>query len=314
MAHGRARRRQADDPRPTMFSFCVDGCVNCEPVRKRPRRSAGPPVRFAVECVVDNGQPRAAEPLFLLERLAHIRCFTLTLCGPEGARLLGVSVRVTGSVAEVLCELAPVDGVHASVSEQRFCLRLDVCEPLDAAAATTMSLADGYAYIRLPLLADTAGVLDRDPTLGGAQDLGTRSAGSGADLQDRRIGRDLREEAGLLGRAAGLLRQERKALRGAMLCCEGCGDELLLLPQEDPWTLPHPDATSWVDFVQCCQDLSFDWACVFPPEKAQSAFGHTVAAAATPPGGACLIGECALLLGGAPPPTTAARGEERAAC
>ena len=303
-----------------MFSFCVDGCADCEPRRKRSRRAAGPPVHFAVECVDDGAAatPRAAEPLFLLERLAHIRCFTLTLCGPEGARLLGVSVRVTGSVAEVLCELAPVEGVHATVPEQRFCLRLDVCEPLDAAAATTMSLADGYAYIRLPLLADTAGAIDRDPALGGAQDLATRSAGSGADLQDRRIGRDLREEAGLLGRAAGLLRQERKALRGAMLCCEGCGDELLLLPQEDPLTLPHPDATSWVDFVQCCQDLSFDWACVFPPDKAESAFGTEAAAAmasaATPPGGACLVAENVLLLTGVPPPTTAVRGEERAAC
>ena len=100
-----------------MFSFCFnDGCVNCEPRIKRSRRSAGPPVRFAVECAeVRSAQPRAAEPLFLLERLAHIRCFTLTLCGPEGARLQGASVRVTGSVAEVLCELAPVDGVHASV-------------------------------------------------------------------------------------------------------------------------------------------------------------------------------------------------------
>ena len=198
-----------------MFSFCFnDGCVNCEPRIKRSRRSAGPPVRFAVECVeVRSAQPRAAEPLFLLERLAHIRCFTLTLCGPEGARLQGASVRVTGSVADVLCELAPVDGVHASVPEQRLCLRLDVGEPLDAAAATTISLADGYAYIRLPLLADTAGLRDRDPMLAGWElDLATRSAGSGADLQDRRIGRDLREEAGLLGRAAGLLRQERRAL------------------------------------------------------------------------------------------------------
>ena len=201
--------------RPSMFSFCFnDGCVNCEPRIKRSRRSAGPPVRFAVECAeVRSAQPRVAEPLFLLERLAHIRCFTLTLCGPEGARLQGASVRVTGSVADVLCELAPVDGVHASVPEQRLCLRLDVGEPLDAAAATTISLADGYAYIRLPLLADTAGLRDRDPMLAGWElDLATRSAGSGADLQDRRIGRDLREEAGLLGRAAGLLRQERRAL------------------------------------------------------------------------------------------------------
>ena len=180
-------------------------------------------MRFAVECAeVRSAQPRAAEPLFLLERLAHIRCFTLTLCGPEGARLQGASVRVTGSVAEVLCELAPVDGVHASVPEPRLCLRLDVGEPLDAAAAMTISLADGYAYIRLPLLADAAGLLDRDPMLAEWElDLATRSAGSGADLQDRRIGRDLREEAGLLGRAAALLRQERRALRGAMLCCEG---------------------------------------------------------------------------------------------
>ena len=155
----RRRQRGSPPPRPSMFSFCFnDGCVNCEPRIKRSRRSAGPPVRFAVECAeVRSAQPRAAEPLFLLERLAHIRCFTLTLCGPEGARLQGASVRVTGSVAEVLCELAPVDGVHASVPEPRLCLRLDVGEPLDAAAATTMPLADGYAYIRLPLLADAAG-------------------------------------------------------------------------------------------------------------------------------------------------------------
>ena len=79
-------------------------------------------------------------------------------------------------------------------------------------------------------------------------------------------------------------------------------------------TLPHPDATSWVDFVQCCQDLSFDWACVFPPEEAQSAFGHRAAAASTPMGGDCLVAEYVLLLSGAPPPTTAARGEEPAAC
>ena len=72
-------------------------------------------------------------------------------------------------------------------------------------------------------------------------------------------------------------------------------------------TLPHPDATSWVDFVQCCQDLSFDWACVFPPEEAPSAAGHMAAPAATLPDD-CLVGEHVLLLRGAPPPSMAARG------
>ena len=101
-----------------MFAFCnKPGCAECEPARgqvlrrhKRPRRSwpAGPPVHFALANADSNdflSSSYAVEPLFVLERLAHIRCFTLTLCGPPGTQLLGASVRVSGTVVDALCEL-----------------------------------------------------------------------------------------------------------------------------------------------------------------------------------------------------------------
>ena len=40
----------------------------------------------------------AQEPLFVLERLAHIRTFTLSVCGPPATELIGASARVHGSV------------------------------------------------------------------------------------------------------------------------------------------------------------------------------------------------------------------------
>ena len=123
-------------------------CVACLPERpaKRGRR---PWPRPAAQILAT--APGEAEPLFLLERLAHIRCFTLTLCGPPGTQLLGASVRVSGTVVDALCELGAAE--DACGLPERCLLRLDVGEPIDAAAVVTLSLADGYAYVRLPLLA-----------------------------------------------------------------------------------------------------------------------------------------------------------------
>jgi hypothetical protein len=74
-----------------------------------------------------------------------------------------------------------------------------------------------------------------------------------------------------------------------------------------------------VDFVQCCQDLSFDWGCVFPAETPAEEAAAPPRKTAHPPlpppprrtggGGACFVAEHSLLLSGAPPRTAALRGD-----
>ena len=35
--------------------------------------------------------------------------------------------------------------------------------------------------------------------------------------------------------------------------------------------MPDADAASMVDFAQCCQELEFAWACIFPTDEERAA-------------------------------------------
>ena len=214
-------------------------CVACLPERpaKRGRR---PWPRPAAQILAT--APGEAEPLFLLERLAHIRCLALTLAPPSAdRRITRATVEIHNSVLTARCDVATDAGPALALA-----LRVDVGEAL-APAGGEMQLADGYAYARLPLA----------PAADDPEEL--RVAAS----EEMR----LREEAGVRRRAAAQRRRERAALQGAWLRCAACDAAVVQLPDRLA-SAPHPDADQLVDFVQCCQELSFDWRCVFPAVEA----------------------------------------------
>ena len=202
--------------------------------------------------------PGAHEPLFLLERLAHIRCYCLTVSGGPGVRISAATATVRGSEIDFRCSY---EQPHAQASlfslpgpappvESR--LRLDVGEAL-VAGSGPCEVSDGFAYLRLDL------------------DAGPAAANASRAIASENLGlseaRQLREDAGLYRRAAAQRRLERAALRGADLACRGCGAALLGVGSAR--ALPDADASSLVDFMQCCQDIGFDWACAFPPVAAE---------------------------------------------
>ena len=134
-------------------------------------------------------------PLFVLERLAHIRCYCLTVraAGGGARQLVGAAVEVHETVVAVSCRFAG--------QEVSCCLQLDLGEELEGRSGTmACQVADGYAYARLPLA---------PPPADGPAEL--RVAAS----EEMR----LREEAGEYRRAAEMRRRERAALQGAWLRC-----------------------------------------------------------------------------------------------
>ena len=279
-------------------------CVACLPERpaKRGRR---PWPRPAAQILAT--APGEAEPLFLLERLAHIRCLALTLAPPSAdRRITRATVEIHNSVLTARCDVATDAGPALALA-----LRVDVGEAL-APAGGEMQLADGYAYARLPLA----------PAADDPEEL--RVAAS----EEMR----LREEAGVYRRAAEQRRRERAALQGAWLRCAACDAAVVQLPDRLA-SAPHPDADQLVDFVQCCQELSFDWRCVFPAveadddDPAQAALrlaarpvgggfeGDDDPAAGhfpppPPPPASCLLADHAVLLAAAPPPALTAVADE----
>ena len=88
-------------------------------------RSSPPAV--SVESTVEplqfsNCSETLPEPLFLLERLPHIRTFCLSVRGADGARLEHAEAVVEGSSVTIRCHLT--SDLDASLC----CLRLDVGE------------------------------------------------------------------------------------------------------------------------------------------------------------------------------------------
>ena len=100
-----------------------------------------------MECGRAAAQEQAdSVPLFVLERMAHIRCYCLTVrAGGVGARqLVGAAVEVHETVVAVSCRFAG--------QEVSCCLQLDLGEELEGRSGTMMcQVADGYAYVQLPL-------------------------------------------------------------------------------------------------------------------------------------------------------------------
>ena len=126
-------------------------CVSCAPVR---RLGVGTPTlllnlrsHIDMECGRAAAQEQAdSVPLFVLERMAHIRCYCLTVrAGGGGARqLVGAAVEVHETVVAVSCRFAG--------QEVSCCLQLDLGEELEGRSGTMMcQVADGYAYVQLPL-------------------------------------------------------------------------------------------------------------------------------------------------------------------
>ena len=122
-------------------------CVRCLPPKRRNFRCIGPRI-VAVEALpfalAKGGAPESPAPLFLLERLAHIRTFCLSLRAPRGgAPLERVDATVQGSCVAVRC--------HAGGAPS-YCVQLDVGEELDVRPrAASCAVSDGIAYLRLPL-------------------------------------------------------------------------------------------------------------------------------------------------------------------
>ena len=184
-----------------------------------------PPASAATNCAL----PGAVEPIFLLERLDHIRCLSLTVCGADGGPLCQVAAAVSGSEVELQCLQTNGDATKASSATPPptwSCIRLDVGEEI-ASGSAAVQLIGGYAYMRLPL-AEPLTVPELD--------------------------RELRCKVGFTCRAAEQRRRERALLRGAKLHCQACDAPLCRL-QGDVRALPDADAAAMVDFVQCCEEL-----------------------------------------------------------
>lgn len=222
-------------------------CVLCKfPPAKRPRRLSSAPAAISnlTPLGVAPDFPRTAlEPTFLLERLAHIRCLSLTVCGANGRLLRKVEAFVSGSEVELKClqradetgALHEIDG-SVNLSDVWSYIRLDVGKEI-APSSAAVQLIDGYAYLKLPLVSST---------------LSTELDGGLGCKAERTY------------RAAEQRRCERQWLRGSQPRCRKCA-ALICSLNGNVRALPDVDAAAMVDFVQCCEELSFSWNCLFPP-------------------------------------------------
>jgi hypothetical protein len=249
-------------------------CVRCQPVapRKR-RRHLATQQQIVVSDDRDGSlldwaeQPTNSPPIvFLLERLPHIRCLCLYVCGVRGLRLVAAEASADGGIVVLTCRCEPESNELGLTSPAAACstqLKLDVGEPIDRSAPLTCAVADGYAYVRLSLAPEAARCDGRmeGTLMAGVID----EAAATAALDDGRASQQLREEAGLYHRAAAQRRRERAALADAVLRCRRCGDHAPpLLHVERARALPDVDISSLVDFMQCCEQIDFDWRCLFP--------------------------------------------------
>ncbi len=229
-------------------------CPKCEPPsralkRQRRRRvgdaSASEAAEPALVCSLAVA-PGASEPLFVLERLAHIRFFTLTVSsGSAELRLSEATLATSGSEIDFRCtyELAPgpeADGSIASAFAPAVLpptdvtrLVLDTAEALEE-VVMRCDVSDGYAYARVAIKSDDGG------------EAAPRTRDSGL------VGsKKLRDESGLYRRAAEQRRLERSSLTDCALICGACASPLLDVGGAR--ALPCPDASSLVDFMQCCE-------------------------------------------------------------
>ena len=79
---------------------CTPSFVPTEKKRRRLHRGA---FRRPVVTLADFDA--GPQPLFLLERMAHLRCVQLTICASDEAHLRDASAAIYGSVVEVSCDL-----------------------------------------------------------------------------------------------------------------------------------------------------------------------------------------------------------------
>ena len=250
-------------------------------------------------------RPSGLEPLFLLERLPHTRAYCLSVCAASGAHLQHAEAVVQGTSISVRCHISPNGfvGDYNSPSSDACaplavpcCMHLDVGEELDCRpAAASFAIADGIAYARIPLAPIAPPVASQE---GSAE---ARAAalsakvklpfaikwGSGAGTGRWQIpvpctppervlvdgappSRRLREESGLYHRAASQRRHERAALSDAHIYCRRCchsGAPTALVRTAGVRALPDVDYSQLSDFMQCCNEIGFDWRCVFPPPQ-----------------------------------------------
>ncbi|KAL1519828.1 hypothetical protein AB1Y20_023334 [Prymnesium parvum] len=254
-----------------MFGSCrCRACVFPPPKRLRLHALPSPPPPPPPASPLAPPPPcKEPPPVFVLERLAHIRCFSLVVCAPAGATLRDVSLAARGSLIDLRC-------VHSRLAPPAAaCLRLDVGEEVEA-AALRLPLSGSHAHARLPL------------------------RGASSRHAPAHDASHLRDEAGLACRAAAQRAAERAALRGGgALRCAACGGALCDL-RGDVRPMPDADAAAMVDFVQCCDDLSFGWECIFPPPDD----------APPPPPVGFFMGSHALLLDAPAPPSLRACAAE----
>ena len=217
-----------------------------------------------------------AWPRFLLERLSHIRCMALSVRAPRGQQLRDATIDVEGSSCVVVA--LTLDEAHGAGPPAQVRLRLELGEPLDARGAC-VQVESECAYVRLPLVGD---------------------AGDGAG----------EPEAGLHWRAAVQRCRERSALCDSTLRCRRCGEPVASV---GPMVvaLPDADATSMVDFAQCCQDIDYDWACIYPPAEDDREHATGRLEGRGPQAGACYMGDHSLLFA-APPPAPQRSWPQRA--
>ena len=180
-----------------------------------------------------------AEPLFLLERMSHIRVICLTVhAGEPELTLTAADAVAQGSLVSLSCSF---EGAHDSdglPTSTRTCLQLDVGEQLDCRTAVSCAVTDGFAYARLPLapetLPDVSDSAPRAPAVktritifwgkAGSRQWGTPvpCAPKSSSVLLRDASEQLREESGMLHRAADQRRWERAALADAQLHCAKC--------------------------------------------------------------------------------------------
>jgi len=228
-----------------MFWEDACACPRCELPRKRAR----PRQRLELCADAEADPPNAGvsrpapvglatiEPLFVLERLAHIRCVLLTLSAPAGfPPIARASVRVSGSAVTVTCDTLASDessglfgGPGATGPDgHHLSLQLDLGEPLGGNTGGSVKTAQGYTYVRLPLQP----VSEAKPALTQPQPLGGASASAPPDPEER----SPREESGLCRRAAQQRRRERRELPGAALSCRRCGASWFAAPSTVRWS------------------------------------------------------------------------------
>ena len=232
---------------------------------------------------VDSELPDVKAPalLFLLERMAHIRSFCLTVRG-HGSHLASArAILQEGNLVFLQCTLELGDLVRQTSID--YALRLEFGEAIAAAPGTvfTCQVSGGFVYLQVPL-SPPSGVLDGKPLhcmlLDECQlpmpclslpDRRVRTLSAGvSDVSSSRW----REEVGLYHRAASQRRRERAALSDARLYCRRCYDRAIVAHCAPPTTLfhvsdislPDADVTELADAIQCCNEINFDWRCIFP--------------------------------------------------